>query len=307
MEGKVNYLVVGIFVATFLAGIFGFAFWLMKQGQYEKMDRYVVYFDESVAGLNKDASVKYMGVDAGVVEDIRVHPTNTNLVAVYLKINHDIKIREDMQATLKFYGMTGLAYVEIFGHDPHAPLLKPKKGEIPVIKSAPSIFAQLDVTLAKLAKEFSTITQKTERLLSDKNLRHLESTLAGVSAVTSELATRKEEIGNLIHNAALLESKAEQTLRKIDQLTGSFGPTFTKETKATLQSIRHLAREMEHALKRGDFDLRSLSEPTLRKFSSLIEHIDDLSNEMEETLHTFQQSPGDLLFKKSTPKPGPGE
>jgi len=314
MEGRVNYLLVGTFVALFITAIFGFAFWLMKYSNYEKMDRYVVYFDESVSGLNRDASVKYMGVDAGIVEDIKVHPHNTQLVAVYLKIRHGIKIKEDMEATLKFYGMTGLAYVEISGHNPDAPLLKARSGEIPVIRSAPSIFAKLDETLAKLAEELSVTMQKLGTLLNDKNLHNIEKSIENISLVSEELKNHKSDISTLISKGQMLEEKAHATLEKFDRFLASMPHSLGKEMKHTLKEFQTTAKEikkavhyMDQTIKRGDYNVKEISEPALKKLSVLMDDLSDLSNRMDETLEMFQQSPSDLFFKEQITKPGPGE
>ena len=312
MEGRVNYLLVGIFVALFLAGIFSFAFWLMKYSDYEKMDHYVVYFDESVAGLSKDASVKYMGVDAGIVEDIKVHPKNTQLVAVYLKINHDIKIKENMQATLKFYGMTGLAYVEIFGDNPDAPLLESKAGEIPIIKSSPSIFAKLDDTLADLANKLSLASQKIENLLSEKNIQNVENTLENISAVTGELKTNKTDISNLIKRGIELEEKASLVLQKIEQITVSLDvgkdiQKTLKEFKTASSQMKTLMHNINKSVKRGDYNLKEITQPTLQRLSIMIDEISDLSAKVEELAEQIEESPSDLLFKSKVIKPGPGE
>ncbi len=314
MEGRVNYLLVGIFVAAFIAGIFGFAFWLIKYSNYEQMNRYVVHFNESVAGLSKDASVKYMGVDAGVVEDIKVHPTNTQLVSVYLKINHDIKIKEDMQATLKFYGMTGLAYVEISGNNQDAPLLKSKTDEIPIIQSSPSIFTKLDETLADLVDKLSTTSQKIEQLLSEKNIQNVENTLENISAVTGAFKTNKTDISNLIKKGVELEQKASLVLEKIELITSNLDAGFGKDIQKSVREFKTASRQMKtliyninNSLKRGDYNLKEITEPTLQKLSTMIDEINNLSIKIEEVAQQIEESPSDLLFKRKVIKLGPGE
>ncbi len=307
MEGRVNYLLVGIFVAGFIAGILGFAFWLMKYSNYEQTNRYVVHFNESVAGLSKDASVKYMGVDAGVVEDIKVHPTNTQLVSVYLKINHNIKIKEDMQATLKFYGMTGLAYVEISGNNPNAPLLNSKTDKIPIIPSSPSIFTKLDETLANLVDKLSTTSQKIDNLLSEKNIQNVEDTLENISAVTGELKTNKTDISSLIKKASLVLEKIEQITSSLD---GGFGKDIqktVKEFKTASREMKTLIRNINSTLKRGDYNLKEITEPTLQKLSTMIDEISNLSIKIEEVAQQIEESPSDLIFKREVIKLGPGE
>ncbi len=307
MEGRVNYLLVGTFVTIFLAGTLGFAFWLMKYSNYEQINRYVVHFNESVAGLSKDASVKYMGVDAGIVENIKVHPTNTQLVSVYLKINHNIKIKEDMQATLKFYGMTGLAYVEILGNNPNAPLLKSKIGKIPIIKSSPSIFTKLDETLADLVNKLSTTSNKIEHLLSEKNIQNVENTLENISTVTGVLKTNKTDISNLIQKTSLVISKVEQITSTLDTELGRDIQKSVKEFKIASREMKTLIRTINKSVKQGEYNLKDITQPTLQKLSSLIDQINNLSIKIEEVVVQIEESPSDLLFKKAVIKLGPGE
>ncbi len=314
MEGRVNYLLVGIFVTLFITGILGFAFWLTKYSNYEQQDHYLIYFDESVAGLNKDSSVKYMGVDAGVVEDIKVDPENTQLIAVYLKINHEIKIREDMQATLKFYGMTGLAYVEISGHNPNAPLLIPKEGEIPLIKSSPSLFVKLDEILANLTEKLSLTLENIEALISPKNVKNLENSLENISAITGELNTNKTNISQLIQRAVVLEDKATLSLSRINNITSHLDAKLGDDIKQTLREFKAASRVMktltkriDKSIKNGDYNFKEISEPMVQKLSIMIDEFSALSTKMQETVEQIQESPSDILFKSKTIKLGPGE
>lgn len=302
MQGRVNYLLVGSFVVLFLVGIFGFAFWLMKYGNYEQMDRYVVYFDESVAGLGKDSSVKYMGVDAGVVENISVHPKNTQLVAVHMKIDHQIKIKEDMRATLKFYGMTGLAYVEIFGFDPDSPIIGSKADEPVEIKSSPSLFASLDDTLAKLTNQFTSASQQIEKLLSDENIAHVTQTLDNISAVTSELKKNKLE-----QKAALLIENLQHATEGLDSRFGKDLHQSVREFKAASKQMKTLMQTLNTSAQQGDYNLKDIASPATQKLSIILDEMSDVLGQMHHTLERIEESPSDLIFKKAAVKPGPGE
>ncbi len=65
MESKLNYTLVGIFVALLLTSLTLFVYWLGKHDGNQQYDYYHVYMTESVSGLSTDASVKYLGVDVG--------------------------------------------------------------------------------------------------------------------------------------------------------------------------------------------------------------------------------------------------
>ena len=73
METKVNYTIVGVFVLLLGGALFGVALWLSAGGQFQRdQQRYHAYFDESVAGLNRNAPVRYRGVEVGRVIDIKL-------------------------------------------------------------------------------------------------------------------------------------------------------------------------------------------------------------------------------------------
>lgn len=288
MEGRVNFTIVGIFVLLFSIAIFGSAFWLMKFGTAESYKRYNIYIQESVAGLSKDSSVKYMGVDAGVVEKIEVDPKNTQQVKVTVKLHEKIKIKEDMTATLKFYGLTGLAYLEITGEDNLAKELTAKQEEIPIIKSSPSVYIKLDESLSMLASKLTAALDKVELLLKEQNLDNIEGTLTDIRQITSTLNQNKHQFVTLINEGAKIG-------------------TLLDELKQTSKTTKNVIKDLGRTIKRGDYNLKALAKPSIEKLDSLLEDVDTLTSKLEHTIDSIEQSPSDLLFKSANPKLGPGE
>lgn len=77
METKVNYAVVGLFVLVLGTALVAAVLWLASGGMMQKKyDLYQAVEDESVAGLNLNAPVKYNGVDVGKVKTISLEPGN---------------------------------------------------------------------------------------------------------------------------------------------------------------------------------------------------------------------------------------
>jgi phospholipid/cholesterol/gamma-HCH transport system substrate-binding protein len=173
MGSNVNYTLVGLFVLLFTAGILGFAYWLARHGGEQEYDYYQVFMTESVAGLSTDAAVKYHGVDVGTVAEMGLNPDNPEQVRLLLKIRRGTPVKTDTTATLSFYGVTGLAFVELKGTTRDAPLLKAQEGSIPVIKSAPSAITRLDDALSTLAVKSTRALDRIDRLLSDENLENV--------------------------------------------------------------------------------------------------------------------------------------
>ena len=111
-----NYPIVGLFVLVLGTALVAGVLWLASGGTFQKkFDLYLAIEDESVAGLNLNAPVKYNGVDVGKVRDIRLDPGNPERVNLLFAIERGTPIKEDTVAVLKTQGLTGIAYVELSG------------------------------------------------------------------------------------------------------------------------------------------------------------------------------------------------
>ena len=109
METKVNYAFVGAFVLVLGAALVAGVLWLATGGMMQK--KYAPYLaveNESVAGLNLNAPVKYNGVDVGKVEVIRLDPHNPERVILLFAIERGTPIKTDTVAILKTQGLTGI-------------------------------------------------------------------------------------------------------------------------------------------------------------------------------------------------------
>ena len=120
-----NYAAVGAFVLVLGAALIAGVLWLASGGNWQtKYEVYLAVLDESVAGLNLNAPVKYNGVDVGKVQDIALDPANPARVNLLFAIEQGTPIREDTVAVLKTQGLTGIAYVELSGGAAGSPALQ---------------------------------------------------------------------------------------------------------------------------------------------------------------------------------------
>ncbi|MBY0234777.1 MAG: MlaD family protein, partial [Burkholderiaceae bacterium] len=111
-----NFSLVGGFVLLLGAALIAGVLWLASGGAWAaKQDLYLSIMEESVAGLNLNAPVKYMGVDVGKVQDIALDADKPERVRLLFAIKHGTPIRVDTVAVLKTQGLTGIAYVELAG------------------------------------------------------------------------------------------------------------------------------------------------------------------------------------------------
>lgn len=320
MESRVNYTAVGIFVILFGICLVAFAFWLGKHNQDDaKYRRYKVFITESVSGLAPEAAVKFHGVDVGKVESIQINPRNSEEVELTLKIKKSTPIKTDSRAILKFYGITGLAFIEIAGGSKSAPLLSEDDDAIAIIPSSPSLIQRLDESLSNVASKLSKTLDHADRLFSDQNVENVSHSLEHLRSLTAQIDDYQIQIKQLLAQSIILENNASRSLSMMKDAAGNvkntsanFNTLIQTKMTTTLQSLETTSKEshalikkLETNLERGDYDIRTLS--STGEINALLEQTRTLTTEMEATLRSLRESPSDLLFKKSTPKPGPGE
>ncbi|MFA6959438.1 MAG: MlaD family protein [Opitutaceae bacterium] len=198
MKTKVSPAIVGLFVlGAFVLGLVAlFSFGGINF--FSKPERFVVYFDESIHGLDLGSPVKLRGVRVGRVVDIGlryVPATNHSVVAVSCELNRNliaddrgvlIDVTQDgklqglvdrgMRAQLGVIGLaTGLLYVELDFLDPATYPATPRADivskyvEMPAVPSAISEFqANLTDILNDIKRvDFAALSREVQGLLVD--------------------------------------------------------------------------------------------------------------------------------------------
>ena len=292
MESKINYTLVGLFVFLLTAGLITFAYWLGKHGGKQEYTPYLVYMSESVAGLSTDASVKYKGVNVGTVEQLRINPHNSEEVELRLQIVHSTPIKADTTAQLKSFGITGLAFIELSGGSKDAPLLKTSADEVPVIPATPSTFIKMYASLEQLIKQSTLAMVKFDRILSEENLDNITSIIAETQLLVKDIRGQLQGLQEFVDNGVVMEKQITMTFEKIANAS---------------ESIQTMAGSFEHNYADLGHNMRQDVQQSLELFNQLLYDLDILAADLQHATQAIQASPSDLLFKRSQPKPGPGE
>lgn len=230
MKTKVSPAVVGLFVlgALVLGLVALFSFGGINF--FSRPERFVVYFDESIHGLDLGSPVKLRGVRVGRVVDIGlryVPATNQSVVAVSCELNRNliadekgvlIDVTEDgklqglvdrgMRAQLGVIGLaTGLLYVELDFLDPKEYPATPRADiasryvEMPAVPSAISEFqANLTeilndikgINFAAIAKEFHALLADTRRQVNALDTATISAEWAAAGRAVKDTAASPE-------------------------------------------------------------------------------------------------------------------
>jgi len=310
MYSKVNYTIVGLFVIIFGIGMAWFAFWLAKYGLQEEYAVYKIEMKDSIAGLSQNSSVKLHGVDVGRVSEIRIDPKNIEKINIFVQIKKEVPIKEDMVASTQMLGVTGLLSIEIHGGSNDAKTLEPTETYIPVIPSKPSLFSKISGNIGGLSEKLILLLDRSERLLSDKNLDKVSKILENVEnisdkgvAVEESAMQSLEEMDRTLQEfrdaLAILNKQFTQATEDFREIKEVTVPTVDSLMK-TSENFNRATLKFEKSLDRGDYNLKKMLEP-------LLVDIEILSNQLGSMTQELSQSPSALLFKSRKSRKGPGE
>lgn len=280
MKTKVSPAIVGAFVlGAFVLGIIS----LLAFGGvhfFSKPQRFVVYFDESIHGLDLGSPVKLRGVRVGRVVDLNIsydEKKNRSVVAVVCEFSKnmvtdskgaiiDVSNRDELQrlvdhglrAQLGVLGLaTGMLFVELDFIDPHdypqeSHVTDVRYVVIPAMPSAISAF-QANLTeilnnvrkidFAGLSTELKGLLVDTRREIKGLELRALVAQWTKTGAQLETLASSPELKQTFVNlNGAVTDLRA--VLAKLDVQIGPVGKemsTTLAQAKVTLESFNTAA------------------------------------------------------------------
>jgi len=321
MYSKANYTIVGIFVLLFGIGMVWFAIWLGKYGAYREFDTYRIEMTESISGLSKDSVVKFHGVDIGRVSEIRINPQDIEKIEIFVKIKHGVPIKENMVASVQMMGVTGLMSIEIEGGTNEAKTLQPTEDFIPTIPTAPSWISVAKKGIGNVSEKVTTLLEKGEKLLTDKNidtfstiLKHVENMTAKGETLESQTIGLIEEFnqtvisfrhtmtelnGTFAHLTEGTLGELQQSNKTLTQFKASVDPVIKSLTK-TIQNFNRVTLRVERTVRRGDYNFKKIFEP-------LLIDMEIMSNQINRLMQQLERSPNDLIFKSRKTRKGPGE
>lgn len=303
-----NYTLVGAFVLVLGAGLVAVVLWLAAGGAWQKKyDLYLAIEDESVAGLNVGAPVKYNGVDIGMVRQIRLDPGNPKRVRLLLAIERGTPIKLDTLAQLKTQGLTGIAYVELSGgfHNA-APLLATAAEAYPVIRTKASLSARLENVLSSVLAKLDHTSSNIDEVFSDANKAALSSALADFAALSHTLAARRQTIDAGLVSAA---RGFEQGARVVAQV----GPVVERigrgaDAMALMGGAAASASsDAGKAVAAVGADVQRFSADALPELQRLMAEMDLLSTSLRRLSDQTERNPAGFLFGRAPVAAGPGE
>jgi paraquat-inducible protein B len=330
---KVSPSIVGLFVlGAVVLGVVG----LLSFGGvnfFHKPERFVVYFDESIHGLDRGSPVKLRGVRVGRVIELNVRysaKTNQSLVGVICELESnaivdengnvvDVKNRAQLQefvdrglrAQLGFLGFaTGLLFVELdFENvETHPAPLEPKHPLYVTVPAIPSAIAasltSVTEILGDLKKvDFSGLSREVRGLIVDVRKQLSALDLAALSAEltkTSKAVTALASSPDIPRTFANLNNAIDQLNKTLGHVDGQLEPAGVKlnealaQTKDVLKTINDAAASARNFVNAQS----GVGEETMRTLTQLA----DAAAAVQRLADFIERNPNALLTGKKPPR-----
>ena len=272
MDTKVNYAIIGAFVITLTAAIIFSIIWLSSGFSNQTYATYQVDMQEAVTGLNREATVEYNGVNVGSVQSIKLNKQNPKSVELLLSINSDTPVTQGTVATLSTRGVTGISYISLKdnGNDLR-PLKALQNQKYPIIKTAPSIFLQLDTALQKITFSMKQVSETFKQLFDNENLLSIKQILVNTNMITYSIAANNAKINAILKNTELATARF---------------PLLLQSSTRTMQTLQT---------------------QTIPDANRMIANLNHMLDNLTLLTSELQQNPSVLIRGKEPPPLGPGE
>lgn len=333
MKTKVSPTLVGLFVLGALVLVLVALFSFGGVNFFHAPQRFVVYFDESIHGLDLGSPVKLRGVRVGRVVSLNVRynsNTNQSMVGVVCELSRNVILTEKgellevsdraelqklidrgLRARLGVLGLaTGLLFVELDFFDPglylasNAPV-DPKYAVVPWVPSAITEFQNSlseiladvrRIDFAGLAIEVRGLLQDTRKQINGLNLAALNAEWVKVGQSVNALATAPE-IKQTFTN---LNGAIDQLSRTLAHIDAQVDPT-SKELAGTLAEAQKSLQAFNAAAAaaRNFISAQSgLGEEAARALGQLGE----AASAVQRLADFLERNPNALLSGKKSPR-----
>ena len=317
MENRVSYILIGLFVFILGLSTVGFILWLGKYAQSENYHYYHVITTQSVSGLNPKAPVKFRGVSVGEVKDIYINSDNSEEVIVLIKVKEDTPVKEDTHALINLQGITGLSYIELEGGTNKSALLKTDSKNYGEIRTKDSVIERVDKTLTMIGDKTERMLDKTDEVMSHKNLKNFEKILENLVVVTLTLNktlemmhSKSSQIDEVLERGKEFEIAVIQAADEVKKMSKNIGISSHKTLISMQEASATTSRVMgslDDKLKEGKLDIDVIVRENLLPFQNDLNDLRTLIIETKEFVRELRDSPSDLFFKETNLDLAPSE
>jgi phospholipid/cholesterol/gamma-HCH transport system substrate-binding protein len=302
MERNANYAAVGAFVllVTLVGALF--VYWYTDAREHREYNRYEVYFDGTVSGLERGSAVRYLGVSVGRVVDMRIDPRDASRVMVIVDIDASTPVSKKTVAELSLQGVTGLLYIDLL-QPRHVDVDLPEVPSFryPVIRARPSRLQAFLQSLPDLVTAVGDVVERADRLLSDDNLTAFSGTLANIHKASVGLPKTLNDLNGLLGQLRSATEQIAGSAHDLRSVIDTAGP----DVEATIQRLHAVADNIAKATDLIDKiiadnrqDIRSFTRDGLSELERFLREGRAAAEEIRELSNSLRENPSQILYQQ---------
>lgn len=202
---------------------------------------YRTRFNESIAGLERNAPVRYQGLRIGRVDALYVAPDDPTRIEVVLALDPCTPLYAGTVAQLDMSGLTGLKNINLRPGDPRGGKLAAGS----MLPSAPSMLGRLSDNADAILGDLRQVADQLGAFVNPNNTRALGRLVLGVDKLVDHvdqfLVGERSHLSSTLHEAETMthavRRAAEETTTTVTEVRGMLGGV-GKQIEETLQAVR---------------------------------------------------------------------
>lgn len=284
MENKSHAFIAGLFT-VFLVAAALFIVWYLNMDKIVRLP-YMISTNQSIPGLNPQATVRYRGMDVGRVTSIGFNPAKPGEILIHFEVKEDTPMTKSTYATLTYQGVTGIASVELSDSGSDMTKLETSQENPAEIPMRPGLLAQLQIRGLHILQEVQSVTSRLSYIFNKENSQTLVESF--------------KNIGRAAQSWEKVPGELEPVLQQMPQMT--------EDTRKMIRSVTELSQELKELSAKANMMLASdINSDTVPHLEALTEEAKTTLSNLNKVLDQYQQRPAGLLFGARGPAPGPGE
>ncbi|WP_165873525.1 MlaD family protein [Parasulfuritortus cantonensis] len=298
-------------LALFALLAFGL-YWLAGGNDDKSGKRYLSYFqNQSLEGLQINSDVRMQGIKVGKVIDYAILPGEAHKVRVLMLVDERTPVLEGVKAVVARHMVTGLANIDL-ENPPQggAPLMRIPEGErYPVIPEGVPKLTEVTNTLEELGASSQEALTRFNTLLSDRNQRALDNTLANLNRITGELAQTMPELHEAVASARRaadqvdgLGGDAREVLKGADDRLARVAD----DTAATLAAARTTLTRVDGEVSGLTGQVKLTADLAGQDIQTTAQSLRQAGDALQDTGRALA-NPARVLYGPSAKSLGPGE